>query len=413
MTNQRGEKDEEFTPSRGNVSSSRNAETETAKVKTEDKVKSETKDNNGRVISRDLTNQNVKTEYPEIKPENLGSSSVVSAIEWKRRAERAERLVIELVDERHRSDGLRGIQRRGQRARLSDDLRLLTDNNPPLDDDVDVEYLVIRRVNKGKDWVDVDFVDGDVEDEYEWCEGPFHQQTTIKELFGRKHRYDRHIRRRISGRKKVPLGESSDESENEHSGDTSSSSSDENGDGGSARSPEDTKHESDAESDGTEEYDQEESSGVEGPDRWAEGKARRIRRGGYRSSGLASFLVEKPVVERSISPNLKELKGFRNKPWRNDFRRKVRPGIPGIDANALFDIERRRLKSVSGAKSPTVCANGMGRFTMWNDGSPVPIWMRDRIERGESVSTVTALTKGLKALGNLSPDRRERSQSRQ
>ncbi len=41
------------------------------------------------------------------------------------------------------------------------------DNNPPIDKTVDVEYLVIRRLNKEKDWVSVDFVDGNVEDEYE------------------------------------------------------------------------------------------------------------------------------------------------------------------------------------------------------------------------------------------------------
>jgi hypothetical protein len=211
----------------------------------------------------------------------------------------------------------------------------LKDNDPPINKDVDVEYLLIRRINKGKDWVDVDFVDGDLEDEYEWCEGPFHQQTTIRELFGRKHRYDRHIRRRISGRKKVPLGESS-ESEDEHSGDSSSSSSDDSDDGGRTGSPKGTEHKLDAESEGTEDYDQEESSGVEGPDRWKEEKARRIRRGGYRRTGLASFLEEKPVMVRGLSPDLKELKGIRNKPWRNDFRRKVQPGIPGVDANTLF-----------------------------------------------------------------------------
>jgi hypothetical protein len=206
MTNQKRGKDDDFVPSRRNVPSRGNIENETDEVKIENTVKSETNVNNGRVISQNETNQNVKSELSDDKPDNLGSSCEISAVEWKRRAERAERLVIELVDEKYRQEGVRGFQRGGQRPRLKDDLDFLTNNSPPLDKEVDIEYMVIRRLNKGKDWVCVDVVDGDMEDDYEWCEGPFHQQTTIRELFGRKHRYDRHIRRRISGRLKVPKG---------------------------------------------------------------------------------------------------------------------------------------------------------------------------------------------------------------
>jgi hypothetical protein len=58
MTNQRGGKDDDFTPSRRNVSSSGKAETETDKVKTEVTVKSKTNVNNGRVISHELLHIN-------------------------------------------------------------------------------------------------------------------------------------------------------------------------------------------------------------------------------------------------------------------------------------------------------------------------------------------------------------------
>ncbi len=54
-----------------------------------------------------------------------------------------------------------------------------------------MDYIVLRRLNNGKDWVQVDFVDGDEDDGKEWCEGPFHQQTTIRELFGKRRKYGR------------------------------------------------------------------------------------------------------------------------------------------------------------------------------------------------------------------------------
>ncbi len=59
----------------------------------------------------------------------------------------------------------------GQRTRLKDSLDLLTSNDPPLEAEVGVEYIVLRRTNKGKNWFDADFVDGDVVDDKEWCEG--------------------------------------------------------------------------------------------------------------------------------------------------------------------------------------------------------------------------------------------------
>ncbi len=211
-----------------------------------------------------------------------------------------------------------------------------------------------------------------------------------------------HIRRRISGRKKVPLGDSSEYLVDENDDDSSSSQSDE--DEVSERSEQSGKSEDENEnaSDGTEDYNQEGSSCAEAPNRWDQEKTRRQRRGGtHHSVGLASFLRDEPVQKRNISPELKRLKWIRTKPWRRDFRERVKPGVPGVDADTLFQRERNRLANVSRHSSPDGAESQKGngkvkeRFTLWRDGSPVPIWMRDCIEKHESaVATVTALEKG-------------------
>ncbi len=166
------------------------------KKEIEVQIKSEIKNNEGRVIKIEPTNHNLKSESSEIKPEILDADVRIAA--WKKRAQRAERLVIELVEKKHEAERCRSeeraVERVGQRARLKDSLNLLLSNDIPLEPDPEgIEYLVVRRINRAKDWIDVDFVDGDVEDEFKWCEGPFHQQTSIRELFGMKHRYDRRI----------------------------------------------------------------------------------------------------------------------------------------------------------------------------------------------------------------------------
>ncbi len=83
-------------------------------------------------------------------------------------------------------------------------------------------------------------------------------------LFGKKHRYDRHSRRRISGRKKVAQVESSQESDKGGGESESSSSFDEDdGDSYASKCSRRIKEESDGESDGTEDYDPGESSSVD------------------------------------------------------------------------------------------------------------------------------------------------------
>jgi hypothetical protein len=185
----------------------------------------ETNVNNGRVISLEQTNQNAESQFLNNTPENLGMADRISVLKWKRHAERAERLVVDLVDENYRRK-TRRITKEGCRPDVKEHLRIFTDNDPPLDKMVGVEYMVIRRLNKSTNWFSVDFVDGDEQDDYEWCEGPFHTQTSMRELWGRKYRYDREIRRRITGQKRVPYGESASDSERDNEEDYSSSSDD-------------------------------------------------------------------------------------------------------------------------------------------------------------------------------------------
>jgi hypothetical protein len=294
--------DEIFVPSRENV------ESETEENKLQEEI-SETNINNGRVISLDQTNQNAESKFLENKPEILGTSEVISTLKWKRRAERAERLVIDLVDENHRRK-TRRVTREGQRPDLKETLGVLTDNDPPLDKMVGVEFMVIRRLNKSTNWFSVDFVDGDEDDDYEWCEGPFHTQTTIRELWGRKYRYDRAIRRRITGQKKVPYGESSSDSERDNEEDYSSSSDDDGGNDGENRSKSDdsedfgkSKETSDDDSDETEDYEQQESLSVVDAPKFDLLPGQGYRSGSSRSVGFASFMKDASFeVVKDLSP---------------------------------------------------------------------------------------------------------------
>ncbi len=82
----------------------------------------------------------------------------------------------------------------GMRPKLKDSLDLLTSNDPPLDPCVIVDYIVIRRVNRGTHWFTAEFVNGDNVDDKEWFEGPFHQQMSVRELFGKRRKYLRDVR---------------------------------------------------------------------------------------------------------------------------------------------------------------------------------------------------------------------------
>ncbi len=87
-------------------------------------------------------------------------------------------------------------------------------------------------------------------------------------MWGRKYRYDRTIRRRITGQKKVPYGESSSDSVRDNEEDYSSSSDDDDDGGNNRDGADDTKdtgglaETSGEDSDYTEDYEQQGSSSV-------------------------------------------------------------------------------------------------------------------------------------------------------
>jgi hypothetical protein len=121
LTNRTEEKEssDDFVPSR------ENREKKRVKVEHEDE-----NSNNGRVISNQNANPIVKSETSETKSKQNVSSEIESTLEWKKRAERAERLVVELVEEKHKLarertatsievDDLKPSGRRGFRPRAS------------------------------------------------------------------------------------------------------------------------------------------------------------------------------------------------------------------------------------------------------------------------------------------------------
>jgi hypothetical protein len=237
--------------------------------------------------------------------------------------------VIDLVDENYRRK-TRRVAREGTRPDLNEQLRVMTDNDPPLDKMVGVEFMVIRRLNKSTNWFTVDFVDGDDEDDYEWCEDPFHTQTSIRELWGRTYRYDRNIRRRITGQKKVPYGDSSSDSERDNEEDYSSSSSSDDGDGDGdgclnhgesddSKGDDELKSMSDEDSDQTEDYDQPGSSSAEVPSfNLLPGQG--YRGGKSRGVGLAS-LVRGTTFEvvKNLSPRCDKGTTEELEAWRRSF----------------------------------------------------------------------------------------------
>jgi hypothetical protein len=116
---------------------------------------------------------------------------------WKYRTSCAEERVARLLQERERSIKasyerrrkkdphysnftVRPLpERRGARARLSDTLDLLTEPKWETDPDPNVDWLVLKIPRGNKTFFMADFVDGDVEDEKEWLEGPFQQSATV------------------------------------------------------------------------------------------------------------------------------------------------------------------------------------------------------------------------------------------
>jgi hypothetical protein len=298
---------------------------------------------------------------------------------------------------------------------LKGKLDLLTQDDPPLDPLVDIEYIVLRRFNKSRNWFDADFVDGDKVDNKQWFEGSFHSQTTVRELFAKKHRYSRKVRRGISGKKKVPLGESSSDTSESDSSSKSSSSEEET-------SSEEQKG-SELESDGTEEYEQsaapakepeildlendyddddrvcESSSVNNASSEYEASRQRGDRRGGYRSaqirpSGVVSAPIPEPKRESELIPRMADLKWERGKEWKERFRESVQPSVPGVDAAQFFEYERRKRKREQDMSDLQEKRDEDHNPKTKGDGSPVPRWWLDReAERREHLMTLNVREK--------------------
>ncbi len=63
-----------------------------------------------------------------------------------------------------------------------------------------MDYIILRRVNIRKEYVYVEFVDGDGKDEKEWFEGPVPERMTVKTLFEMRDEMIREERRKVYGR---------------------------------------------------------------------------------------------------------------------------------------------------------------------------------------------------------------------
>jgi hypothetical protein len=80
------------------------------------------------------------------------------------------------------------VERTGQRAGLKASFDMLTDNDSPLDPFVDIDYIVISRLNRGKDWLSVEYTDG----------VPLINTNGVKDLFINKCRLESSLERNTS-----------------------------------------------------------------------------------------------------------------------------------------------------------------------------------------------------------------------
>ena len=93
--------------------------------------------------------------------------------------------------------------RRSDRPSLKGCLDLTDEESSPLEENLRADYIVLRRINVRREYVYVEFVDGDVKDKKEWFEGPFPERMTIRALFEMRDEMVREERREVYGRKKL------------------------------------------------------------------------------------------------------------------------------------------------------------------------------------------------------------------
>ncbi len=206
-------------------------------------------------------------------------------------------------------------------------------------------------------------------------------------MWGRKYRYERTIRRRITGQKKVPYGESSSDSVRDNDEDYSSSSDDDDDGGGDNRDgADDTKDSgeledtSDADSDGTEDYEQQGSSSVVVP-KFDLLPGQGYRGGKSRAEGLASLVRDTTFeVVKHLSPRCDKGTAEELEAWRRSFRGKIRPGVPGADAEVMDEIQKKRARPIERkGKSIIKVDNGREKFIKDIKGTPMPKKSSDRM----------------------------------
>jgi hypothetical protein len=77
---------------------------------------------------------------------------------------------------------------------------LASDESPHLRRNEDIDYIILRRARSRKQYVYVEFVDGDGKDEMEWFEGPVPGDLSVRALFEMRNRESRGERREVYGR---------------------------------------------------------------------------------------------------------------------------------------------------------------------------------------------------------------------
>ncbi len=68
--------------------------------------------------------------------------------------------------------------------------------------------------------------------------------------------------------------------------------------------------------------------------------------GTHREAGLAAFIRETTLeVEKDLSPKCDRRSRSQVEEWRRSFKAKISPGIPGVDAEALFESDGKKERS--------------------------------------------------------------------
>jgi hypothetical protein len=107
------------------------------------------------------------------------------------------------------------------------------------------------------------------------------------------------------------------------------------------------------------------------------------RGGNSREAGLAAFIRETTLeVVKDLSPKCEQRSRSQVEEWRWSFKGKISPGIPGVDAEALFDMERKRGQPTERRGNSIIkVANGKEKFFKDEKRAPMPKKARGLLAR--------------------------------